>query len=201
MTTALVVSNIVLWIVCIGLAFLVFALMRQIGVLHDRIAPAGALSLSGGLKVGERLPEVELESLTEGRVRLGGAAEDGRATLIAFTSPSCPVCAELTGVLAAVARQEKDWLRVIFASDGAAAEHRDYIDRHRLQGMPYVLSRELGMALQVAKLPYAALIDADGVLRAKGLANSREHVESLFAAMEEGVGSIQDYLRQRQSVA
>ena len=39
------------------------------------------------------------------------------------------------------------------------------------------------------------LIDADGVLRAKGLVNTREHVESLFEAMARGVGSVQEYLR------
>jgi methylamine dehydrogenase accessory protein MauD len=57
------------------------------------------------------------------------------------------------------------------------------------------LSRELGLAYQVGKLPYAVLIDADGVLRAKGLINTREHVESLFEAMARGVGSVQEYLQ------
>jgi methylamine dehydrogenase accessory protein MauD len=60
----------------------------------------------------------------------------------------------------------------------------------------YVLSRELGLAYQVDKLPHGVLIDADGVLRAKGLVNTREHVDSLFEAMERGVGSVQEYLRQ-----
>jgi ABC-type branched-subunit amino acid transport system permease subunit len=33
---ALIVSNIVLWLLVIGLTFVVFALTRQIGVLHER---------------------------------------------------------------------------------------------------------------------------------------------------------------------
>ena len=49
------------------------------------------------------------------------------------------------------------------------------------------------MTWQVGKLPYAALIDASGVLRAKGLVNTREHLESLFEAKERGVASIQDW--------
>jgi hypothetical protein len=32
------------------------------------------------------------------------------------------------------------------------------------------------------------------VLRAKGLVNNREHLESLISAMEAGVGSMQEYL-------
>ena len=39
-----------------------------------------------------------------------------------------------------------------------------------------------------------------GVIRAKGLINSREHLDSLFNAKELGVGSVQDYLRDRVAV-
>ncbi|MGH9884757.1 MAG: methylamine dehydrogenase, partial [bacterium] len=38
------------------------------------------------------------------------------------------------------------------------------------------------------------LIDASGVVRAKGLVNSREHLESLFEAMDHGVASIQEFV-------
>jgi hypothetical protein len=33
------------------------------------------------------------------------------------------------------------------------------------------------------------------VIRAKGLVNTREHFESLFEARDQGVASLQDYLR------
>jgi len=33
------------------------------------------------------------------------------------------------------------------------------------------------MTYRVSKLPYAVLIDEEGVLRAKGLVNTREHLE------------------------
>ena len=39
----LVISNIVLWVLVVILSLLVFALTRQIGILHERVAPAGAL--------------------------------------------------------------------------------------------------------------------------------------------------------------
>jgi methylamine dehydrogenase accessory protein MauD len=50
------------------------------------------------------------------------------------------------------------------------------------------------MTYQVGKLPFAVLLDHDGIIRAKGLVNSREHLESLFEAKERGVASIQDYM-------
>jgi hypothetical protein len=40
---ALLISNAVLWCVVIVLALVVLALARQVGVLHERGAPAGAL--------------------------------------------------------------------------------------------------------------------------------------------------------------
>jgi methylamine dehydrogenase accessory protein MauD len=54
------------------------------------------------------------------------------------------------------------------------------------------------MTMQVAKLPFAALIDENGVLCARGLVNSREHIESLFEARAQGVASIQEYLKTKQ---
>ena len=44
MIDALVVSNILLWLLVIALALTVLALTRQIGLLHERISPVGALS-------------------------------------------------------------------------------------------------------------------------------------------------------------
>ena len=52
MVEALVTSNIILWILVIVLALLVFALARQVGILHERVAPAGALQPTSGPKVG-----------------------------------------------------------------------------------------------------------------------------------------------------
>ena len=50
------------------------------------------------------------------------------------------------------------------------------------------------MKFQISKLPYAVLIDESGTIRAKGLVNSREQLESLFTAKELGVASVQEFL-------
>ena len=50
MDNILIVSNLILWVFVIGLAFLVFALTRQIGVLYERVAPAGALMINKKLE-------------------------------------------------------------------------------------------------------------------------------------------------------
>jgi methylamine dehydrogenase accessory protein MauD len=191
--TALAVSNVVLWVLVLALAAVVLALIRQLGVLHQRIAPAGALMLSRGLSVGEPAPVLELAALDGRELKVGLARDDGRSTLLLFVSPSCPVCKSLLPAVKSSRKDERSWMDVILASDGDAAAQREFVRAQGLEEIPYVVSAALGLAYQVSRLPFAALLDERGVLRARGLVNSREHLESLFEAKRLGVASLQEY--------
>lgn len=195
MITALVVSNLVLWVAVLALAGVVFALMRQIGVLHERVAPAGALMTGGGPEVGDAAPVLELDDWGGVRRRIGGLSEDGASTLLLFVSPTCPVCKTVLSIALALQRSEGESLRLVLASDGAREEHQAFVERSVPRGVPYLLSTDLGLVYRVGKLPYAVLIDAEGVLRARGLVNTREHLESLIEAQRLGVASLQQYVR------
>lgn len=196
MTDALVVSNALLWAVVLALLVALLALARQIGILYERIAPMGALMLDSGPKVGEAAPAFELESLTGARIAVGGTGRT-RSQLLFFLSPTCPVCKKLLPILRSTRQSERGWLDVVLASDGDRAEHLAFYQKAKLADFPYLLSTELGMALKVGRLPYAVLIGEDGRIRAKGLVNSREQLESLFTAKELGVASVQEFLDQR----
>lgn len=200
MTEALAVSNGLLWLAVIALSLVVVALLRQVGVLHERIAPAGALMVRGGPAVGDPAPVLEVASWSGETLRIGGAEPEGRATLVCFVSPTCPVCKTLLPVMRGLAAGEPS-LRVVLASDGSRAEHAVFVAEQGLADAPYVLSSALGLAYRVAQLPYAVLIDASGVVRAAGLVNTREHLESLLEAHALGVPSVQAYLRRRGASA
>jgi methylamine dehydrogenase accessory protein MauD len=195
--SGLLVSHVLLWLIVVVLCFVVFALMRQIGVLHERVFPAGALMTGRGPQVGEPAPVSDLLAFDESRIALGDGTS---STLLLFVSPSCPVCKTLLPIVNSVARSEaRDHpLQVILASDGDTPEdrrqHLEFISAHHLAKNRYVISRRLGLAFVVEKLPFAALIDKAGVIRAKGLVNSREHLESLFEAHARGVASLQEFL-------
>jgi len=191
--TALAISNAALWLVVVGLCLALLAVVRQLGVLHERIAPAGALMLAKGLKVGEPAPRITVEDLESRPLTLGAARADQRATLLVFVSPTCPVCKALLPALKSSLTSERDWLDIVLASDGESAGQREFVSAQRLGSFPYVVSAPLGISYQVSRLPFAALIDAQGVLRARGIVNSREHLESLFEAKRLGFASIQDY--------
>ena len=195
MIEALVVSNFVLWIVVVALLVVVFALARQIGVLYERVSPMGALVMDTGPKVGDSAPVFALSDLDGRPVNVG--APSPRSTLLFFLSPTCPVCKKLLPVIKSAAISERRWLSIVLASDGEANEHRRFLQRAQLGAFPYVLSQPLGIAFHVSKLPYAVLLDEHGVVRAKGLVNSREQLESLFTAKELGFASIQEFVAER----
>jgi methylamine dehydrogenase accessory protein MauD len=195
MLSALLVSNVLLWIALLAMVCIILALVRQIGVLSERVAPAGALVVGSGPKAGETVPVLAVTDLSGKLGEVGGLHSESRSTLLFFLSPTCPVCKTLLPVLKSVARRERKWLEVVLASDGARKEHEAFRHEHHLESFPYLLSTELGVTYRVAKLPYAVLIDEAGVIRSTGLVNSREHLESLFEAKERGVASVQEFIR------
>lgn len=188
----LTIAVIALWMVLVALLVLVVALSRQVGILFERVAPMGALMTDSGPKVGEPSPSFSLTDIAGRPVQIGGT--NGRSTLVFFLSPSCPVCKKLLPILRSTQAAERAWLDVVLASDGDEATHRAFVEKQKLGDFPYVLSTPLGMAFRVSRLPFAALMDGSGVVRGKGLVNSREQLESLFEAKEMGVASIQQYL-------
>jgi methylamine dehydrogenase accessory protein MauD len=200
MTEMLLVSNLVLWVLVIVLALIVLALARQVGILHERVAPAGALQPVEGPKVGELTEAMQLEDLEGGSVTVGGENADGLATFVLFISPTCPVCRSLVPTAKSLARKEASRMRLVFASDGDSREqHVAYARDLALDDYPYVLSQALGMTYQVSKLPFALLIGADGTLQSKGLVNTREHLESLVEAMDSGIATLQEYVGRMQA--
>ena len=197
MTEMLIVSNIVLWVLVVILALVVLALARQIGILHERVAPAGALQPTEGPKIGELTEAMRLEDLDGKPVTVGGPDADSLATFVLFISPTCPVCKSLVPTAKSLVKKESARMRLVFASDGDEPEqHRAYARDLKLDEHPYVLSQPLGMKYQVSKLPFALLIGADGSLQSKGLVNTREHLESLVEAMDTGIATLQEYVSQ-----
>ena len=189
-----IASQIALWAAILVLAVVCIALARQIGVLHQRIAPAGALALRQPLKLGEAAPEMTLAALDGSGVRIGGV-RGGRSQLLLFISPDCVVCEALLPAVRSAQGAERAWLDIVLASDGEPVQHARFVKDKGLSRFPYVLSEHLGRSFGVSKLPYAVLIDETGKLSATGLVNTREHLESLFVAKESGVGNIQQFLR------
>src|SRR5436190_5326687 len=107
MLTVLIVSQIFSWIVILGLGVALLALARQVGVLHVRVAPAGALLTGKGPVVGEAAPLLDALTMEGAPIVIGKVLEKGRMQLLLFVSPSCPLCKDLIPVAKNFARREK----------------------------------------------------------------------------------------------
>jgi methylamine dehydrogenase accessory protein MauD len=196
MLDALLVSNILLWMIVVALGATALALARQVGLLHERSAPLGAMVTDKGPEIGDKAPTFEMDDFSGRPIKIGGPRE-AQDTLLVFLAPSCPMCNKLLPTIRALGRDEH--MEVTVISDGAREDHERFLRNHHLGNIPYVVSAEIGIRYQIGKVPYAVLLDEHGVIRAKGLVNTREHLESLVEAKAMNVASLQQYLKETRA--
>ncbi|MBK9003602.1 MAG: methylamine utilization protein MauD [Sphingomonadales bacterium] len=199
MITALIVSQILTWILLVAAIVAILALARQVGVLHERVAPAGALTPKQGPTVGGPAPKVRAYSLEGHHVDIGGALAPGKRRLILFVSSHCPVCKKLIPFAKSLARSED--VELIFAGDDREGAQRKLVETADLGGYHFLNDALLGRSFAVDKLPHAVLLGDDGTILSRGLVNSREHIESMFVSAETGLHSVQDYIETRKAQA
>lgn len=136
----MLVSQLLLWAAVIVQGVLIAALARQVGILHERIAPAGALTLHQKVEVGEVASPMTVTTIEGVALEVGGR-RDGRSQLLFFASPDCPVCKSLLPVVRSAARAESDWLDVVLAGDGTKAAYSRLIAEYGLGGEAELTAR------------------------------------------------------------
>ena len=140
------VAFLALWLVVAVLAVAVVALLRQIGVLHQRLAPMGVHFAAEGPVLDAPAPAIGIDWSVSA------------LTILLFTSPTCVLCRELKPSLDAFRRQYRE-LRVQTVDLDADAGVFD--------------------VMAVRSTPYVVAVDARGVVRGCGVANSLEQIEEL----------------------
>jgi methylamine dehydrogenase accessory protein MauD len=168
------VSYGLLWLLVIMLCVIVVALARQIGTLHLRLGPRGALEVdSEGPALGEAPPARTATTIDGREVTIGGP---GRAQLLLFVSPGCLVCDEVLPALDAVARGQS--LAPLVVADSSAGERQVEQTAAKTRA-PVVTSEEAMTAYAVPGTPYVVALDDLGVVRAKATVNNMEQFEGL----------------------
>jgi hypothetical protein len=143
---------VVQWVLLAVLAVVVVALARQIGVLHLRLGPLGALEVDDeGPPLGEAPPRRSARDRAGAAVLVGGS---GGQRLLAFVSPTCPICEQVLPSLPA-------------AADASGLE------------LQVVSDPELERTYRVPGVPFVVVFDELGVVRSKGTVNTLEQVEGL----------------------
>lgn len=140
------------WALLIVLCVVVVALARQVGTLHLRLGPRGALEIDDeGPPLGEMLPSVTARADDGDRVAVGGP---GAGRLVLFSSATCIVCREVAPGVPAAAR-----------AAGLEAQVLHDPDAER--------------AFEVPGTPFLVVLDEAGIVRAKGTVNNLEQMEGL----------------------
>ena len=166
------VSYVVLWVLVAGLALLTLALARQVGTLHLRLGPRGALEIDHeGPPLGEAPEPLDLADLDGRTVSIGGP---GASQLVLFVSPDCPVCHEVLPSLPAAARA--GGLAPLVVADLEPGDAHHLLDRVRAPVAPAPFAME---RYGVPGTPFAVVFDDMGVVRAKGTVNNLEQLEGL----------------------
>ena len=183
-------SYVVLWLLVIALAVVVVALARQIGTLHLRLGPRGALEVdTEGPALDEAPPVFDTVDVDGQTAAIGGP---GERRLLLFASPGCIVCEEVIPVLRAAARNAD--ARPYILSDLHRDEAIASFDR-RLPA-PLVASPEIAAAYDVPGTPFVVFLDEVGVVRAKGTPNNLEQMEGL---VDTALRRMQEAARERQA--
>jgi methylamine dehydrogenase accessory protein MauD len=168
------ISYIALWFLVVALSLLVVALARQVGTLHLRLGPRGALEVDDeGPPLGQAPPPVDAFDLSGRPVKVGGP---GGGQLVLFVSPGCPVCREVLPSVAPVAAAGSLQALVVTDTDGEEVEE-SY--RHARVAVPVIAEPGIARSYGVPGTPYAVVLDPTGVVRAKGTVNNLEQLEGL----------------------
>jgi len=162
LTVAVVVQIVVL----LGLGLVVLSLARQVGILHERLSPAGMNRKAAGIEPGQPVPELTLVSLAGTPVGLAGAP-----SALLFVSADCPICRSVLPVFDDAAHRAgyrglcvADGLP---GTDGRLPDYDAYAADRGLDPERFLVSQTLGLALGVRQLPALVRLDAEGRLVAR----------------------------------
>lgn len=188
------ISYLSLWLLVVLLLLAVLVLARQVGMLHARLGPTGARMVNAGPEIGELAPQITALDLSGHDFTLGSAR--GKPTLMLFFTTSCSTCASLTPAIKALWKSEHDKLEIalvsMYSSDD---ETRQFVAQHKLTRISCTTSPEVSLEYRISSPPYGLLIDEERVVRAKGIVNNSEHLESLLNVIQLGHTSMEDWLK------
>jgi methylamine dehydrogenase accessory protein MauD len=173
-------SNLVLWVAALALGFLLVGALRALRVWTWRLEQL-EVALSGrlGLSPGTKAPAFSLPSVQGVRVALKGFA--GRRVLLAFMQSRGHPWRQLLPELNRL--QRRGDLSVLLVETGGPEAAKQLAGEGQA-AFPVLVqeTRNLARRYCVHAMPFAFLIDEQGVIRARGTISNRQHLDLLLAA-------------------
>ena len=176
------VSSIVLWLLVLGLAFLLCGALRALGLLRWRLEQLEATMPSrlgrSGLKVGKKAPDFVLPSVAGADIGLHDYA--GGKVLLVFMQPGCGPCHRVTPDLDRLHRQGD--VQVLVVQNGDLETIRKWAREQRPR-FPVVVQEQFSLSkrYEMFATPFAFLIDEHGIIVSKGVINNGQHIRFLLS--------------------
>lgn len=178
----LIASNIGLLAAVLALGAVLLSLARQIGVLHERTAPAGAALQR--MRAARPLDPnaLTLTDLNGVRATLRDFA-GGRALALLFVGPDCPVCKELLPKFEP-ALEHLHLLPCYAGAAGSPNAQAGYAATHGLDPDRYFPGNDLAIALQVMHTPTLVVIESDGKVILRETLRGHAHLAATAARLD-----------------
>jgi methylamine dehydrogenase accessory protein MauD len=162
----LVASTVLQFIVLGVLAVMVLSLARQVGILHERTAPAGLTNAAAQLEIGAPLPAVSVPNLAGVSILFGvDEANENRHekwSALLFVAADCPICRLVLPAYDALLEDFSATLTGFWVGDGLDGEaFGRYAEEHHIDASRFFLSQELGLRLGIRALPALAILDEE----------------------------------------
>ena len=174
-------SYLVLWLVVLVLAFLLAGSLRQLGLIQLRLGDdPGALITDTGLERGVQAPDfVASDSETGEPVKLSELPPAPR--LLVFASPGCLSCRELIPGLNEVRKTRQGEFDFLVVCRGDIEACRGFGRMNRLEA-PMVVDTngQIEKDYMVTLTPFAYVLDHEGRVVIRGVANDWRQLESLL---------------------
>jgi peroxiredoxin len=179
MDAFLLAAQVVLTVVCLGLGFLLIGALRALKVGSWRLEQL-EVALSGrlGLPPGAKAPAFALSSVQGARVALKSFV--GRRVLLVFTKMDSHPWQQLLAEMSRL--QRHGGVQVLHVETGGPGPAKQRAGEGQA-AFPVLVqeTQNLAKRYRVHAMPFAFLIDEQGVIRAKGVISNRQHLDFLLA--------------------
>lgn len=176
-----IASTIILWVVVVVIGFLLAGVLRDVALIRLRLGnDPGALITDTGLDRGEVAPLFEAIDVQSGKVfRLAELPRQAR--VLTFVTPTCASCRELLPHLNEVIHTRDSEFGFLTICKGDRVGCQTLATTYGLKA-PLLLdeSGQITELYQVSVTPFTYLLDYEGRVMIRGIANDWQQLEALI---------------------